>query len=172
MEMTEETKIMTATILHWQKFSNVNETFNRVFGIPVSGHISAGIFIRIGSYYCQNSCWNVSVYWDPNDSFKRVVYVAKFLSVSIGMGLCNVTRKSSGWDFEETLFAVYFFYWRILTVWSLYKLKASLVNYLRHLAEGSTERLLVHPWRPELMRAKKLRWSLLFGASSKSSIHK
>ena len=35
-------------------------------------------FYKSTSYPQQNTCWNVSIYWDNNDSLKRVVYCAKF----------------------------------------------------------------------------------------------
>ena len=67
--------------LHWEKFNKLNDTFKQVIEILVDWHFSTDILTTMAHYLCQNTCWNVSVYWDSNDSLKNVAYVAEFFSV-------------------------------------------------------------------------------------------
>ena len=69
-----------------QKFTDMfkvkSDTFKRGIGILVMQHISAGILPMItGAILVRIHCWNVSIYLDPNDSLKRVVYVGIIFSV-------------------------------------------------------------------------------------------
>ena len=79
-----------ASRLHWEKFGNkISDAFKGVIGILVYWHISTGILTRIPCYPRRNTLWNVSIYKDPNDSLKRVVYVAECFQRSeskVGVG--------------------------------------------------------------------------------------
>ena len=64
--------------VHWEKFCNTNDTFQRVVGILVNVHVPEGIWTRIARYPRQNIILNVTIFYDHNDSLKSVVYVAEF----------------------------------------------------------------------------------------------
>ena len=66
-----------------------NDTFNRVIDILVNWHILTGILTRITNYYGQNACWSISIYWNPNDWLKHVVYV---LNLCCWNETCSVRR--------------------------------------------------------------------------------
>ena len=65
---------ITITMHSWKKNvsgkknSNINDTLKQIIGILVNW---------------QNTCWNVSIYKDPNDLLYNVIYVAEFVSVQV-----------------------------------------------------------------------------------------
>ena len=68
-------------LLHWEKFRDVNNAFKRCIGILVDEHNSTGILTSITRYPRQNTCWNISIYYDPDDSLKCFVHVAEYFSM-------------------------------------------------------------------------------------------
>ena len=70
-------------IVHWEKFWNVNDTFRRVHWDPSKLTHSNGCILTGTSraILVKVHRWNGSIFWDPNDSPKRVVSVGEFLAV-------------------------------------------------------------------------------------------
>ena len=84
---------------HWEKFSQIYDTFRRQLVAYPSKltHSSRYLDEDNSRYHRQNSCWNASIYWDHNDSFKRDVYFAGFFvnfSPSVMTCWAKLTRSN------------------------------------------------------------------------------
>ena len=69
-------------IITEKKFTNTTDTLKRVIGIPVNWHISTGYFDKdsLQAILIKIARWNVSIYWDSNDSLQSDGYVAELFS--------------------------------------------------------------------------------------------
>ena len=88
------------------KFKQIDDTFKRVIGILVNLHISTDILTRMARYPRQNTCLNVSVYYDFNDPLKRVVYVAEFFPVFMHIYLTRLFFSDNSFNNERIIHAI------------------------------------------------------------------